>query len=100
MRVLRPVWIIGAGFLLFGAIPTVIGFITDWLWFREIGFQEVFTTELVTRLLLFVAGSVVTYLFITLNARFATRGVSKAPVLWRVSPELPPVDIGRSCPGS
>src|SRR5688572_20234028 len=96
MRILRPVWILGLAFLLFGALPTFFRFITDWLWFREIGFQAVFTTELVTRLLLFVAGTGVAYLFITLNAKFATRGISRAPVLWRVSPELPPVDIGRS----
>lgn len=96
MRLLRPLWIVGAVFLLFGALPTLVGFITDWLWFREIGFQPVFTTELVTKTLLFVGATIVAFLFITLNARFATRGLSKAPVLWRVSPDLPPVDIGRS----
>ncbi|HEX2723282.1 MAG TPA: UPF0182 family protein [Gemmatimonadaceae bacterium] len=96
MRLLRPVWIIGVLFLLFGAIPTVVGFITDWLWFREIGYQAVFTTEIFTKTLLFLAGTLIAYLFITLNARYAAGGISKAPVLWRVSPELPPVDIGRS----
>ena len=96
MRLLRPVWIIGVVFLLFGAVPTVVGFVTDWLWFREIGYQAVFTTELLTRILLFVVGTLTAYLFITLNARYAASGLSKAPVLWRVSPDLPPVDIGRS----
>ena len=96
MRLLRPVWIIGVVFLAFGAIPTVVGFVTDWLWFREIGYQTVFTTELTTKSLLFVAAALIAYLFITLNARFAAGGLSKAPVLWRVSPDLPPVDIGRS----
>lgn len=96
MRLLRPVWIVGVVFLLFGAVPTVVGFITDWLWFREIGYQAVFTTELTTKVLLFVAGTLTAYLFITLNARYAASGLSKAPVLWRVSPDLPPVDIGRS----
>ncbi|MEO8193121.1 MAG: UPF0182 family protein [Gemmatimonadales bacterium] len=95
-RLLRPIWIVGLAFLLFGALPTLFRFITDWLWYREIGFQSVFTTELVTKVLLFVSATALSYLFITLNARFATRGVSKAPVLWRVSPDLPPVDVGRS----
>ena len=96
MRLLRPVWIIGVVFLLFGAVPTVVGFVTDWLWFREIGYQAVFTTELLTKFLLFVVGTLTAYLFITLNARYAASGLSKAPVLWRLSPDLPPVDIGRS----
>jgi hypothetical protein len=31
------------------------GFLTDWWWFKEIGYQVVFTRELVTRALLFLA---------------------------------------------
>jgi uncharacterized membrane protein (UPF0182 family) len=96
MRLLRPVWIVGVLFLLFGAIPTVVGFITDWLWFRETGYETVFTTELLTKTLLFAAGVLIAYLFITINARYAAGGISTAPVLWRVSPDLPPVDIGKS----
>src|SRR5687767_569969 len=96
MRLLRPVWIIGVVFLAFGAIPSLVGFLADWLWFREIGYQTVFTTELTTKSLLFAAATLIAYLFITLNARYAAGGLSKAPVLWRVSPDLPPVDIGQS----
>src|SRR5215216_6434531 len=96
MRLLRPLWIIGFAFLLLGVIPSITGFITDLLWFREVGFQTVYVTELVTKGLLFVIVTLISYVFITLNARFATRGVSRAPVLWRVSPDLPPVDVGRS----
>jgi uncharacterized membrane protein (UPF0182 family) len=96
MRLLRPLWIVGAAFLLIGIIPTLVGFITDWMWFREIGFQAVYRTELLTKGVLFVVGAVVAYFVIILNARHATHGLSTAPVLWRMSPELPPVDIGRS----
>jgi uncharacterized protein len=96
MRLLRPLWIVGLAFLILGAIPSLTGFLIDWLWFREIGFQTVYVTELLTKGSLFVGGALLAYFFITLNARIATRGVSKTPVLWRVSPELPPVDIARS----
>jgi len=95
-RALRPLWIIGFAFLLLGVIPSIVGFITDWLWFREIGYQSVWQTELLTKSLLFVVGTLVAFAFIALNVRYATSGMSTAPVLWRVSPELPPVDIGRS----
>ena len=44
----------------FGALvlfPAVSGLLTDWWWFREIGYQVVFVRELTTRLLLFLAGA-------------------------------------------
>ena len=90
MRRLRVLWVVSLAFILFALLPTLTGPITDWLWFREVGFETVFATELVTKTLLFIVGTLVAYFFITLNARFATRGVSRAPVLWRVSPDLPP----------
>jgi uncharacterized membrane protein (UPF0182 family) len=96
MKLLRPLWIIGLAFLVLGAIPSLTGFITDWLWFKEIGFQKVYATELLTKGSLFFGGALIAYFFIRLNARIATGGVSKTPVLWRVSPELPPVDIAGS----
>jgi uncharacterized membrane protein (UPF0182 family) len=96
MKVLRPLWIIGLAFLVLGVIPSLTGFITDWLWFSEIGFQKVYATELLTKGSLFAGGALIAYFFIRLNARIATGGLSKSPVLWRVSPDLPPVDVGRS----
>src|SRR5690349_16056230 len=51
------------------------------------------------KILLFVVGGAVAYFFITFNARFATRELTKAPVLWRVGENMPPVDITRSLKG-
>ena len=96
MRLLRPVWIVGILFLLLGFLPSLVRVVTDFLWFKEVGFQSVFTTEIATKALLFVVATVITYFFITANARYATGGVSKAPVLWRVNPEMPPIDLSRS----
>src|SRR6478672_637822 len=96
MRRFRAVWIIVALFLLFTGIPGAVGYYTDWLWFREVGFQSVFGTELIAKIGLFVVTAIVAYFFITLNGRYAAGGVSKAPVLWRMSPELPPVDIAHN----
>ena len=48
MRRFRAVWIIVVLFLLFTGLPGAIGYYTDWLWFREVGFQSVFATELTT----------------------------------------------------
>jgi uncharacterized membrane protein (UPF0182 family) len=96
MRRFRAVWIIVALFLLFTGIPGAVGYYTDWLWFREVGFQSVFGTELLAKTGLFAVAALVAYFFITLNGRYAAGGVSKAPVLWRMSPELPPVDIAHN----
>ena len=96
MRRLRLLWLVGLAFIAFALLPTLTGPVTDWLWFREVGFETVFATEIITKVLLFVIGTLVAYFFITLNARVATGGASRAPVLWRVSPDLPPVDIARS----
>ena len=96
MRRLRILWIVGLAFILFALLPIFTGFIADWLWFGEVGYQRVYATELVMKFSLFAAGALFAYLFIALNVRFATRGSSTAPVLWRVNPELPPIDIGKS----
>ena len=96
MRLLRPIWIVGFVFLFVGLIPSIVRFVTDYFWYQEVGYQSVFTTELSTKSLLFAVAAVAAYLFVTLNAKYATSGLSKAPVLWRVSPELPPVDISKS----
>lgn len=60
---LRPLWIVGIAFLFFTAIPALVRFLTDWFWFREVGFETVFTTQLVTKGALFVVAGLVSYIF-------------------------------------
>jgi len=83
-------------FVVLTIVPTIVGFVTDLFWFREIGYQTVFVTELTTKVGLFVFAGLVTYAFLALNARLARSGPSRVPVLWRMSPELPPVDVAAS----
>ncbi|WP_169922327.1 UPF0182 family protein, partial [Rhodococcus maanshanensis] len=52
-RVLLILALVAAALLLIG--PRLIDTYTNWLWFGEVGFRTVFTTVLVTRLLLFLA---------------------------------------------
>jgi uncharacterized protein len=80
-------------FILLTVVPASIGFITDWFWFRELGYQTVFTTELTTKIGLFLVAGFVVWVFLALNVRLARSGPSRVPVLWRMSPELPPVDV-------
>src|SRR3977135_2863433 len=43
--------------LLFG--PRIVDAYVDWLWFGELGYRSVFTTKLVTRLVVFLVAAVV-----------------------------------------
>ena len=95
-RRVRALSVVALLFIVVTVVPTFVGFITDWFWFREIGYQVVFTTELVTKIGLFVVAGAIAYAFIALNVRLARSGPSRSPVLWRMSPELPPVDVASS----
>ncbi len=47
-------WIIGIIALVVLIAPLAVGFYTDWLWFGEVDFRGVFSTVIVTRIILFV----------------------------------------------
>jgi uncharacterized membrane protein (UPF0182 family) len=78
------------------ALPTLVGLLTDWWWFREIGFQIVFTRQLVTETILFFVAAGVTAGTLYLNLRIAQRGVAINPVVVRVGPTSPQLDMSRS----
>ena len=46
---------------------------TDWLWFRQVQYSEVFLTELTTKLWLGVAGAILLYFLLWVNLRIARR---------------------------
>jgi uncharacterized membrane protein (UPF0182 family) len=83
-------------FAVFAALflfPALNDLLTDWWWFREIGYQIVFTRELSTRLLLFLAAGGLTAGVLYLNLRVAQRGLVPYPVVLRFGPAAPRLDI-------
>ena len=78
------------------ALPTLVGLLTDWWWFREIGYQIVFTRQLATRALLFLVAGAVAAGTLYLNLRIAQRGVVINPIVVRVGPTSPQVDMSRA----
>src|SRR4030042_948201 len=54
-------------------LPKLIGFFTDWLWFGEVGYTQVFTTRLITQLLLGVSVATAAFFFIYTNLQIAVR---------------------------
>jgi uncharacterized membrane protein (UPF0182 family) len=67
--------------LLFGA-PSLISFYGDWLWFGEVGYQQVFQTIITTQVGLFAVVFAVTAVWLVANLRVALASADDArPVL-------------------
>ena len=71
MRVsIRFTVIVVLALLFFGA-PSLIRFYTDWLWFGEVGYQQVFTTIVRSQASLFTITFVIAVLWLVFNLRLA-----------------------------
>jgi uncharacterized protein len=66
--------LISGALLLLVFFPAVITFHADILWFREVGFTRVYTTEIFARIALFLVVGVLAFAALYGNARFAQRG--------------------------
>lgn len=75
------------------SIPGLSSFLVDWWWFREVGFEVVFTRQLVTKLALFVAVGTATFGLVYLNLRMAQRGIVPDPVMFQFQPAGARVDL-------
>jgi uncharacterized membrane protein (UPF0182 family) len=58
--------------------PSLLRFYTDWLWFGEIGYQQVFLTMLRSQGTLFTIAFVVSVIWLTVNLRVALAAVGDA----------------------
>src|SRR5205085_5219042 len=89
-------WIVA---ILFGGmvvVPWLASFFTDWLWFKEIGFQTVFATSLVWRIALFVVGAALAFAYFYGNVRLARGAGTGFPVLYVNRGDGVNVDISRT----
>jgi hypothetical protein len=77
-------------------VPALMGVVTDWWWFQEIGYQTVFTGQLGTQLLLFLVVGALTTGVLYGNLRIAQRGIVLNPIVTRVGPSTPELDVTRA----
>src|SRR5688500_3989225 len=77
-------------FALFVMLPGLATPITDWLWFREIGFERVFTTRLAAQWIIGLSAGLIAFAVLYWNARHALRGLPEGEQRVRT----PVVDIG------
>src|SRR5262249_30657694 len=54
-------------------VPSAVEYYTDWLWFRELGFQGVFLRRINAQLLVFAATFVVVFVVLSINLGLARR---------------------------
>ncbi len=71
-RIGLPGLIVLALVLLF-VVPSAVEFYTDWLWFRELGFEGVFLRGINTQVIVFAATFAAVFLILSLNLRLARR---------------------------
>ncbi len=65
------------GGLLLLAVPSAAVFYTDWLWFKELGYQSVFLRTYNAKILIFVISFSVAFVFLFFNLRVARRALSR-----------------------
>jgi uncharacterized protein len=87
MRRPQPILVLVAVFVGLGVLAQVVPLYTDWLWFGEVGYSQVFLTTLSLRGSLFTAVMVSVLVFLYANLTFAAR--TAAPdVIWELEDQL------------
>ncbi len=87
MRRTRPVLVLVAVLLALGLLGQAVPLYTDWLWFQEVGYTQVFLTTLGFRGSLFTAVAVAVLLFLYVNLTLAAR-TARPDVLWELEDQL------------
>jgi uncharacterized protein len=82
-----------AGFAFVLAIPALVGFAANWLWYAEIGYEVVYGTRITTGGLLFALAGALAFAALYLNLRYAQRGLVPDPIVVRLTPVAPALDI-------
>jgi uncharacterized protein len=83
----RPVFWLLILFVLLAVVGQVVPLYTDWLWFHEVGFAQVFTTILTLRGWLVIGMFLAVFAFLFVNIRIAAR-TAPPDVIWELEDQL------------
>jgi len=78
VRLRALIIIIGAA--IFFVLPVTLDFAADWLWFGEVGYQQVYSTEIGARALIAIVMFAAAIAWLAINARLALASMSLAPM--------------------
>jgi uncharacterized membrane protein (UPF0182 family) len=87
MRTPHGIALVVVALLAVGVLGQAVPLYTDWLWFQEVGYVQVFTTILSLRGALFLAVALGVLVFLYANLTFAVR-TSAPDVLWELEDQL------------
>ncbi|HLS48089.1 MAG TPA: UPF0182 family protein, partial [Gemmatimonadales bacterium] len=78
-RLSRRLLFMLAGLIIVGLLflPALAGRLSDWLWFREIGFERVFLTKIAAQWAIGLTAGAIALFFLYGNARFALAGLDR-----------------------
>ena len=87
--------IVVAGVLLFLVVPFFAGFYTDWIWFQQVGFDQLFIRTLSSKLILGGAVFAIAFSVLLGGLRYALRDMTKPYLTLGGGPEVQPLIIDR-----
>lgn len=95
-----PGFLLLAVVLLF-VVPSAVVYYTDWLWFRELGYEQIFLRTLNAQSAVFATTFAIVFSFLYFNLRFARRRTSDRPrVVLGTSADGRPISVeGRQLAG-
>jgi uncharacterized membrane protein (UPF0182 family) len=70
-----------AGVILLLALPSMAGFYTDWLWFQELGYGQVFLRKLNAQAMVFLGTFLAVFLALVVNLRVAQRTLTRPHIV-------------------
>jgi uncharacterized membrane protein (UPF0182 family) len=66
--------------LLLFIVPSSVDYYTDWLWFRELGYEGIFLRTLNAQFVVFAATFVASFLFLFVNLRIARGSITRSHI--------------------
>lgn len=72
--------LIGGALLAFFVVPSLVDFLSDWLWFQEVGYLPVFVTSITARTVVGVVAFLLSFAWLVANLRYALSGLSADPL--------------------
>ena len=91
--------VIGLVVLLIIVFPALVRFTASWYWYKEIGFETILKSEIVTRTVLMVGAGLAAFALLYANVRIAQRRARPLPAVMddmiSIAPNLPPNVVRR-----
>ena len=87
MRKRGAPWLLVTVAVLLFLVPSTVTYYTDWVWFRELGYEGIFLRSLNAQVMVFGATFAAAYLFLFFNLRAARGSVKRPSVVVGTAPD-------------